>query len=88
MVMFLVISILCRRLVIQVYAYGARLLDGGFMVQELNFKAPNSEIGPASESQKVTSVSIADPYVLLRMVDGSIQLIVGGISKQFRLYSS
>ncbi|XP_027110442.2 cleavage and polyadenylation specificity factor subunit 1-like [Coffea arabica] len=66
-----------RRLVIQIYAYGARLLDGGFMVQELNFRPPNSEIGPSSESQKVASVSIADPYVLLRMIDGSIYLLLG-----------
>ncbi|KAL3524193.1 hypothetical protein ACH5RR_017027 [Cinchona calisaya] len=71
-----------RRLVIQVYAYGARLLDGGFMVQELSFKVPNSEIGSGSgsENQKVSSVSIADPYVLLSMTDGSVQLLVGDLS--------
>lgn len=59
------------------YANGARILDGAFMTQELSFKAQNSD--SASESQTVLSVSIADPYVLLRMIDGSIQLLVGGI---------
>ncbi|KAL3531479.1 hypothetical protein ACH5RR_010801 [Cinchona calisaya] len=60
----LIFSEMLWRLVIQVYAYGARLLDGGFMVQELSFEAPNSEIGSGSESQKVSSsVSIADPCV-------------------------
>lgn len=67
----------CRRRVIQVYANGARILDGAFMTQELSFKAQSSD--SASESQTVLSVSIADPYVLLRMIDGSIQLLVGGI---------
>jgi cleavage and polyadenylation specificity factor subunit 1 len=62
-----------RRRVVQVYARGARILDGAFMTQDLGFKAPNSE----SESSTVSSVSIADPYVLLRMTDGSIQLLVG-----------
>ncbi|KAK6121924.1 hypothetical protein DH2020_044327 [Rehmannia glutinosa] len=33
--------------------------------------------GAASEGTIVSSVSIADPYVLLRMTDGSIQLLVG-----------
>ncbi|KAL1818556.1 hypothetical protein ACET3Z_013425 [Daucus carota] len=66
-----------RLRVIQIYAHGARILDGAFMTQELNFKAPNSESGSGSESPTVSSVSIADPYVLLRMNDGSIQLIVG-----------
>lgn len=64
-----------RRRVIQVYASGARILDGSFMTQELSFKAQNSDSG--SESHTVLSVSIADPYVLLRMIDGSIQLLVG-----------
>lgn len=66
-----------RRRVIQVFAGGARILDGQFMTQELSFNASNSEIGSGSESQTVSSVSIADPYVLIRMVDGSIQLLVG-----------
>lgn len=58
----------CR--VVQVYARGARILDGAFMTQDLLI----------SESSSVLSVSIADPYVLLRMSDGSIQLLVGGTS--------
>lgn len=73
----------CRRRVIQVYASGARILDGAFMTQELSFKAQNSEIGSGSESPMVSSVSIADPYVLLRMIDGNIQLLVGGIFQNF-----
>lgn len=64
-----------RRRVIQVFARGARILDGSFMTQDLNFGVPNSE--SSSESPTVSSVSIADPYVLLRMSDGTVQLLVG-----------
>ncbi|XP_060203452.1 cleavage and polyadenylation specificity factor subunit 1 isoform X2 [Lycium barbarum] len=66
-----------RRRVIQVFAHGARILDGAFMTQELSFKASNVESGSSSDSPIVTSVSIADPYVLLRMTNGSLQLLVG-----------
>lgn len=70
-----------RRRVVQVFERGARVLDGSFMTQELNFGAPNSESGSGSgsgsESSTVLSVSIADPYVLLCMTDGSIRLLVG-----------
>ncbi|OMO98062.1 cleavage and polyadenylation specificity factor subunit 1-like protein [Corchorus olitorius] len=66
-----------RRRVIQVYERGARILDGSFMTQELSIPSPNSETGSGSESSTVMSVSIADPYVLLRMTDGSILLLVG-----------
>ncbi|KAL3650446.1 hypothetical protein CASFOL_006849 [Castilleja foliolosa] len=66
-----------RRRVIQIFARGARILDGSFMTQELSFKSSNSEAGAVSEGTIVSSVSIADPYVLLRMTDGSIQLLVG-----------
>ncbi|KAL0341100.1 UNVERIFIED_CONTAM: Cleavage and polyadenylation specificity factor subunit [Sesamum radiatum] len=69
-----------RRRVIQIYARGARILDGAFMTQELTFKSSNSEAGAGSDGTIVSSVSIADPYVLLRMVDGSIQLLVGDSS--------
>ncbi|GJT05831.1 cleavage and polyadenylation specificity factor subunit 1 isoform X1 [Tanacetum coccineum] len=62
-----------RRRVIQVYSRGARILDGAFMTQDLNFRATNSEA-----AMTVSSVSIADPYVLLMMTDGTIQLLVGG----------
>ncbi|XP_076921796.1 cleavage and polyadenylation specificity factor subunit 1-like isoform X1 [Bidens hawaiensis] len=61
-----------RRRVIQVYSRGARILDGAFMTQDLTFRATNSEA-----ALTVSSVSIADPYVLLMMTDGSIQLLVG-----------
>ncbi|CAM0907795.1 unnamed protein product [Alopecurus aequalis] len=67
-----------RRRVIQVYATGARVLDGSFMTQELNFTAHSSESSSSSsEPLGVASASIADPYVLLKMVDGTIQLLVG-----------
>ncbi|XP_059449657.1 cleavage and polyadenylation specificity factor subunit 1 isoform X2 [Corylus avellana] len=66
-----------RRRVVQVFEHGARILDGSFMTQDLNFGVPNSESGSAPESSTVLSVSIADPYVLLRMTDGSIRLLVG-----------
>ncbi|VAH41106.1 unnamed protein product [Triticum turgidum subsp. durum] len=67
-----------RRRVIQVYATGARVLDGSFMTQELNFTAHSSESSSSSsEPLGVASASIADPYVLLKMVDGTVQLLVG-----------
>jgi len=49
------------------------------MNQELSFGASNSESNSGSESSTVSSVSIADPYVLLRMTDDSIRLLVGGM---------
>lgn len=61
------------------FEHGARILDGSFMNQELSFGAPNSESNSGSESSTVSSVSIADPYVLLRMTDDSIRLLVGGM---------
>ncbi|XP_050221974.1 cleavage and polyadenylation specificity factor subunit 1 isoform X2 [Mercurialis annua] len=69
-----------RRRVIQVFERGARILDGSFMTQDLTIGASNSESGPGSESSTVSSVSIADPYVLIRMTDGSIRLLVGDSS--------
>ncbi|XP_037491951.1 cleavage and polyadenylation specificity factor subunit 1 isoform X2 [Jatropha curcas] len=66
-----------RRRVVQVFEHGARILDGTFRTQDLSFGASNSESGPVSESSIVSSVSIADPYVLIRMNDGSIRLLVG-----------
>jgi hypothetical protein len=67
-----------RRRVIQVYERGARILDGSFMTQDVSFGASNSESNYGSESALALSVSIADPYVLLRMSDGSVRLLVGG----------
>ncbi|KAJ0042930.1 hypothetical protein Pint_17292 [Pistacia integerrima] len=66
-----------RRRVVQVFERGARILDGSFMTQDLSFGAQNSESSSGSENSTVLSVSIADPYVLLRMNDGSIRLLVG-----------
>ncbi|XP_056694198.1 cleavage and polyadenylation specificity factor subunit 1 isoform X2 [Spinacia oleracea] len=66
-----------RRRVIQVYARGARILDGSYMTQELTFGTSSTEPGTGSDSVTVSAVSIADPFVLLKMSDGSIQLLVG-----------
>ncbi|URD80125.1 cleavage and polyadenylation specificity factor subunit [Musa troglodytarum] len=66
-----------RRRVVQIFARGARILDGSYMTQELTFGVHNSELISNSEAPVVASVSIADPYVLLKMTDGSIQLLVG-----------
>lgn len=66
-----------RRRVIQVYAKGARVLDGSFMTQELNFSMHTSESSSSSEPLAAASASIADPYVLLKMGDGSIRLLIG-----------
>lgn len=71
-----------RRRVIQIFARGARILDGAFMTQDLSLKSSNTETSVASDGAAVLSVSIADPYVLLKMNDGSIQLLVGGMSGQ------
>lgn len=65
-----------RRRVVQVFERGARILDGSFMTQDLSFGGSNSETG-RSESSTVMHVSIVDPYVLVRMADGSIQILVG-----------
>ncbi|KAI4363631.1 hypothetical protein MLD38_019823 [Melastoma candidum] len=64
-----------RRRVIQVFEHGLRVLNGSSMTQELSLAAPNPE--PSSESCLVSTVSIADPYVLLKMSDGSIRLLGG-----------
>ncbi|XP_050387838.1 cleavage and polyadenylation specificity factor subunit 1 [Argentina anserina] len=66
-----------RRHVVQIYERGARILEGYYMTQDLSFGASNSESGSGSESATVLSVSIVDPYVLLRMSDGGIRLLVG-----------
>lgn len=79
---YLLLSYLCllfRRRVVQVFERGARILDGSFMTQDLSFGAQNSESSSGSENPTVLSVSIADPYVLMRMNDGTIQLLVGGM---------
>ncbi|XP_021725141.1 cleavage and polyadenylation specificity factor subunit 1-like isoform X1 [Chenopodium quinoa] len=66
-----------RRRVIQVYARGARILDGSYMTQELTFGSNGTESGSGSDGITVSAVSIADPYVLLKMSDYSVQLLVG-----------
>ncbi|VFQ77558.1 unnamed protein product [Cuscuta campestris] len=66
-----------RRRVIQVFGHGARIIDGTFITQELSFKASNLDPSSGSEGIAVCSASIADPYVLLTMTDGSIQLLIG-----------
>ncbi|XP_008791964.2 cleavage and polyadenylation specificity factor subunit 1 isoform X2 [Phoenix dactylifera] len=66
-----------RRRVVQIFAHGARILDGSYMTQELNFGGHNSDSTTNSELSAVASVSIADPFILLKMTDGSIQLLVG-----------
>ncbi|KAJ6359475.1 hypothetical protein OIU76_001076 [Salix suchowensis] len=65
-----------RRRVVQVFERGARILDGSFMTQDLSFGGSSSETS-RSESSTVMHVSIVDPYVLVRMADGSIQILVG-----------
>ena len=82
----LVFASISRRRVIQVYARGARILDGSFMTQELNFGPNSGESGSGSDSLYVSAVSIADPYVLLKMSDGSIQLLVGGNDYSIVMY--
>ena len=76
----MLISLFFRRRVVQVFERGARILDGSFMTQDLSFATSNAESGSGSDNSTVLSVSIADPYVLLRMTDGSIRLLIGGMS--------
>ncbi|KAK9143678.1 hypothetical protein Syun_013078 [Stephania yunnanensis] len=66
-----------RRRVVQVFARGARVLDGSYMTQDISLGAPSSDSTAPADSSVVASASIADPYVLLRMTDGSVQLLVG-----------
>ncbi|KAK1575122.1 hypothetical protein Q3G72_002835 [Acer saccharum] len=66
-----------RRRVVQVFERGARILDGSFMTQDLSFATSNAESSSGSDNSTVLSVSIADPFVLLRMTDGSIRLLIG-----------
>lgn len=68
----------------QIFARGARILDGSYMTQELTLSVHNSDVS-SNEAPVVASVSIADPYVLLKMSDGSIQLLIGGTVKSFSL---
>ncbi|PKA60062.1 Cleavage and polyadenylation specificity factor subunit 1 [Apostasia shenzhenica] len=66
-----------RRRVVQIFSRGARILDGSYMTQELAFGVNDSDHYSSTDSFTVSSASIADPYVLIKMVDGSIQLLVG-----------
>ncbi|KAL9240401.1 hypothetical protein vseg_014626 [Gypsophila vaccaria] len=66
-----------RRRVIQVYANGARILDGSFMTQEVTLGTSSTEPGSGTENLTVSAVSIADPFVLLKMSDDSVQLLIG-----------
>jgi len=65
--------------VVQVFQNGLRLLDGAKMTQELLIASAQVENGGADVSRNlVTEATIADSFVLLKMTDGSLQLVVGG----------
>lgn len=65
-----------RRFVVQVFQNGLRLLDGAKMTQELLIASPQLENGGADvASNLVIEATIADPFVLLKMTDGSLQLV-------------
>ena len=51
---------------------------GGNMTKELCIEVPDVNTSSSSDNAVVLANSIRDPYVLLMMTDGSIQLIVGG----------
>lgn len=64
---------------IQVFRSGMRLLDGAKMTQELLIESPHLENGAAEvASNLVIEATIADPFVLLKTTDGSLQLVVRG----------
>lgn len=69
----------CRHFVVQVYQTGVRLLDGAKMTQELLFTSPKLDGVPDLPSNLAVEATIADPFVLLKMADGSLQLIIGGM---------
>lgn len=69
----------CRHFVVQVYQTGVRLLDGAKMTQELLFTSLKLEGVPDLPSNLAVEATIADPFVLLKMADGSLQLIIGGM---------
>ena len=62
------------------YSRGVRLLDGAYMTQELRIEAASSkgDTNSKSEMVSVAYASIIDPYVLLKMTDGTLQLVTGG----------
>ena len=64
---------------VQVYQTGVRLLDGAKMTQELLFTSLKLEGVPDLPSNLAVEATIADPFVLLKMADGSLQLIIGGM---------
>ncbi|KAH7436763.1 hypothetical protein KP509_05G035200 [Ceratopteris richardii] len=69
-----------RKRVVQVFSRGVRLLDGAYMTQELRIEGapPQADDGSSAlESISVAYASIVDPYVLLKMTDGSLQLVTG-----------
>lgn len=72
-------NLFSRRRVVQVYSRGVRLLDGAYMTQELRIEAPSlkADISSKSENVCVAYASIVDPYVLLKMTDGTVQLVTG-----------
>lgn len=64
---------------VQVYERGLRLLDGAKMTQDLSIVSAKLEgnVGQ-SDNLQVVGASIADPYVVLLITDGTVQLVVGG----------
>lgn len=65
---------------VQVFQNGLRLLDGAKMTQELLINvSPEPENGGAEVANNpIVEAVIADPFVLLKLKDGSLQLAVGG----------
>lgn len=64
---------------VQVFQNGLRLLDGAKMTQELLLVSSQPEnAGAEVSSNPVVEATIADPFVLLMMSDGNLQLAVGG----------
>jgi hypothetical protein len=66
---------------VQVFDRGLRLLDGAIQMQELLIERPEAETNGSvpSTGNLVVGAAIADPFVVLKMADGALQLVVGGI---------
>jgi cleavage and polyadenylation specificity factor subunit 1 len=68
-----------RHCVVQVFDRGLRLLDGAIQMQELLIERPEAETNGSvpSTGNLVVGAAIADPFVVLKMADGALQLVVG-----------
>lgn len=72
-------SLFHRQRVAQVYSEGVRLLDGVHSTEELIIQEAKGVMDTGHSSRvAIEMADIADPYILLRMDDGSVRVLTGG----------